>query len=1389
MVAAWRNTQRGYGRTAHKSDKSVAQMHRDWLQLVTTDGPFLAVAPLKRVWPQGMPSIRQRPDGGALLASLRDRKARFEQTWDDWFRSLAADDPQTHAEWLKRYRSQRDTWVDFVLRDMLGWGHTFVPLAANSADALLYRAASPNEAISVEPTGMMRLNGRVGALVLVVDPVRGTLADDCGDGWSANALDRMAAMLRAKDSACSIGVVTDGRWWAIVSAPKDGPSAWGQFDSQMWVSTPSVRDAFADLLDVRRLVTGAQDDLLAALFADSLTAAEVVTAALGIQVRQAVELVVAAFSESSARAREDGRPDPLPQDGEEIYEATVTMMMRVVFLLFAQERGLLPQGLLFEQGYGLAGVLDELEEKARADGEEAMDGTNMVWHRLLATSQALYAGATFEDMRLPAYGGSVFDPERHPFLTALNERGELAVSVPDRVMFHVLRAMQITTIGGEARRISFRDIDVEQIGYIYEDLLGFTCRRSDDVVLGLRGKAGNEPEMPLDTLEQVAAKAVGSGADPKGSKRAAAIIAWVTKTYAWSKSDSPSPATVARLIAGPEPEDGELALRSVTPDTALQDRLRQWLGLIRRDLRGKPVVFLKGDLYVAETSSRKNAGAHYTPKTLAEDVVRYALEPLVYQPGPYQTNDRDRWRLISSDDLLNLHVADIACGSGAFLVAAARYLAGRLVEAWRAEELTPAGTPEQVRSMAMRKVVASCLYGADINEMAVEMCKLSLWLVSLDPHLPFSFVDNKIFHGNSLLGVTSLTQLTTLRIDAKQRVQGQLFEANKIDQTAETVDVDGILRKVRRLRDQLSSEITPNDPQRSASAKRRQMREISRTVAPLHEIADGVIAAGLQVGGKPGRQLDEAYDNLAVAVGRAFSIYGHGNDAILRGIITRGLTPTVPTDYTQWQCLHWPLEIPEVMENGGFDAIIGNPPFLGGKKISGAMGENVREWCVNVLANGNRGHADLCAYFYLRAFDLLRKGGVFGLLATNTIAQGDTREVGLDQMVKHGFVITRAIQSNAWTVNSATVEYAVVWGTNSQINDGIFKNCDGIQVKRISTLLEPVGKSSTSPLPLIENQGIAFIGCYVLGKGFVIPPETAREWIATDARNKDVLFPYLNGDNLNKNPDCSADRWVIDFNDWPEERAKTYMLPYGHVLETVKPERQRKKPDGSYQLRKPLPQRWWQYGDKRPAMRKAIAPLDEVLVITRVSKTIMPLRVTTKQVLSDSLCVFVLTNESYALQAVLSSTLHWLWAVNRGSTLETRLRYTPSDVFDTFPRPKPNDELDAIGRTLDTERREIMLRRNLGLTDLYNLVNDPNIPDSSDADVARLREIHKTLDETVMAAYGWSDVPLNHGFHTYRKMTRWTVCPEARVEILDRLLEENHRRYTLEHATDHQKGL
>jgi hypothetical protein len=1320
---------------------SVADMHRAWLALVDTDGPFLSVPVLRRVYSSGIPALDHE-----VAADVKAAKLVFEQAWDRYDKG-----ERTVAD----FQTARDEWVDLVLRRAFGWADHYT-----TDPAVTVEIASPNQAVRVRSTGALVVGDTTAALVWVTDPTA-DLRDPVGDGWSTSAIDRMEQLLR--DSQVRIGVVTDGRWWGIVHAEPSQLAASGVIDALTWVEETAARDAFCELLGLRRLVGGKAEERLPVMFHDSLTAAEEITESLGSQVRRAIELLIAAFGESAAETMRRENVDPLPRvgeaiDGDAVYEAAVTVMMRVVFLLFAEERDLLPESELFTNAYGLVGEREALRGRAEAEGEEALDATYATWHRLLATSRALYYGASFEDARIPGYGGSLFDPTRFPFLSALSPSGRLAVPVSDRVMLHVLDSVQLADIAGEGKRpISFRDIDVEQIGYIYEGLLGFTCRPVAELTVGLIGGSGAEPEISLEVLNELAEDAADD------ADLAVRIIAHVTADQPACKP--PTKAALAKALAASDSVlDSEVALRSVTRDQGLADELASWLGAIRRDLRNRPTVFPKGSLLVVETPSRRNAGAHYTPRNLAEDVVSHALEPLVYEPGPLDTADSTKWRLRSPEDILELKVADIACGSGAFLVAAARYLAGKLVESW-AESGRGYGTPHQQLVSATREVVAHCLYGADINPMAIEMCKLSLWLVSLDKTQPFSFVDDKVFVGNSLLGVTDKRQLEALHITPPPGdSQDALFHTTSAG-VATSVDVEGLLSLASRRRTQLASVVDEHDRQRTLAAKRDQLRRVEESTAPLRHLADGVIAAGLKLGGKPGKALDTAYKALRAAATDAYPLDGLADPSALDAIIAFGLTPTVTTDYARWQPLHWAVELPEVMERGGFDAIIGNPPFLGGNKLTGAMGTNVRDWFVHILADGARGSADLVAYFFLRAHRLLNPRGTLGLIATNTVAQGDTREVGLDRMVAQDFTITRAIQSASWPSRSANLEYAAAWGTRRRVRDTIPRWANGGPVLSVSTLLEAVGRASGQPRRLAENVDISYIGCYVLGMGFVITPEEARTWINGDGRNTEVLFPYLNGEDLNSRPDLSPPRWVIDFDDRSEESARGFPEPYARVYELVRPERLTNN-------RKARRERWWQFAERATGLRAATADLNEVLAIARVSRTVMPMRVPTGQILSEACVVFA--TASHAIQAVLSSTPHQVWAITYSSGMRNDPRYTPSDVFETFPRPEESPALDAIGRELDERRREIMLCRGLGLTKLYNLINDPDV--THDPDVETMRDIHVRLDQTVMNAYGWSDVPLNHGFHTYRQMQRWTVSPAAREEILDRLLEENHRR-------------
>lgn len=148
----------------------------------------------------------------------------------------------------------------------------------------------------------------------------------------------------------------------------------------------------------------------------------------------------------------------------------------------------------------------------------------------------------------------------------------------------------------------------------------------------------------------------------------------------------------------------------------------------------------------------------------------------------------------------------------------------------------------------------------------------------------------------------------------------------------------------------------------------------------------------------------------------------------------------------------------------------------------------------------------------------------------------------------------------------------------------------------------------------------------------------------------------------------------------------------------------------------------------------------------------------------------------------LQNSFHNEWFLNYGSTLETRPVYTPSDCFETFPFPELTDELEQIGAEYHEFRREIMLRRQEGLTQTYNRFHNPA---ETSADIAALRELHARMDCAVQQAYGWTDLPLAHNFQETKQGIRFTISPEARQEVLDRLLELNFKR----HAEELRKGL
>jgi hypothetical protein len=1058
-------------------------------------------------------------------------------------------------------------------------------------------------------------------------------------------------------------------------------------------------------------------------------------------------------------------------DAHDVYRGAVSVMMRVVFLLFAEERGLLPaDNELYARAYSAGRLGAELEQRALERSEVDLEHSSAAWHRLLALFGAVYAGIDHPRLRMPAHDGGLFDPKVYRWLP---------LSLDDRTVLHVLHAVQYVQVGkgrnAERRALSFRSLDVEQIGYVYEGLLSFEGFRAGEVVVGLIGKEGHEAEVPLSSLEQAAARVVD----------VPALAAALAEQY--KSSGIGSATALGRKLAPLAGTDREEARKKLLAATGghypLAERLLPFHGLLRTDLRDVPVVILPGALYVTESALRGNTGTHYTPRELAEEVVLHALEPLVFAPGPLQTADRAQWTPLSSEKILALKVADIAMGSAAFLVAAARYLGAQLVDAWIREgdprvidyaahsaERGPDADDDPVVVETRRQVIEHCLYGVDINPMAVEMAKLSLWLVSMDPQRPFTFLDDRLVAGDSLLGITALDQLEYLHMDPKRG--RELHE-----------DIFGWISGVRSLVAEIAAERTQitgielgDDPLAALARKRGLLADAELRMEQLRLFADLAVGAALAYAGRGDRGLAAGSIAAArlvndVASGKGEAAAWDQRKAWLAADQVDGAFDREP--------LHWPLVFPEVFERGGFDAVVGNPPFLGGQKLTGSLGTAYREYLVSAIGRGARGSADLVAYFVLRAHAVLDSCGQTGLLATNTLAQGDTREVGLDQLAASGVTIRRAVKSRPWPSKSAVLEYCAVWTSCTALDDEAERKANGVVVPGITSSLDPVARVVGNPHQLQANSEISFIGSYVLGTGFTMEPDQATALIAKDPRNANVLFPYLNGHDVNSDPECAASRWVINFHDWPEAQASAYPDCFEQVRALVKPDR-------DLNHRKVYRDYWWQYAEKRPAMVKAIAELKRVIVMTQVSKTVIPTLVPTNQVFDQKLVVFPCNDT--AMLSLLTSSVHYWWAVSRSATMKTDLSYSPSDVLRTFAIPELTPEMRALGDRLETYRRNMMLSRQAGLTKTYNLVYNSAI---ADTDIVGLRAIHTAIDEATVRAYGWDDMldELDHGFHPTGRETRYTIGPAAQREILDRLLELNHQRYADEVAAGlHDKG-
>jgi hypothetical protein len=768
-------------------------------------------------------------------------------------------------------------------------------------------------------------------------------------------------------------------------------------------------------------------------------------------------------------------------------------------------------------------------------------------------------------------------------------------------------------------------------------------------------------------------------------------------------------------------------------------------------------------------TQRRLTGSYYTPAELVADLVHFALDPVIEERLKNLKTKQEKEKAI-----LSIKVCDPASGSGHFLLAAARRLGKELARIRTGEEEPD---PEAIRE-SIRDVISHCIYGVDKNPLAVDLCKVALWLEAHCEGKPLTFLDHHIRCGDSLIGIAGLDALKNGIPDEAYQplgkddraLAGQAKKKNAFERKSLLYQHEIVIRRLSCFSEKLESIL--DEPEGT-------VEELRAKYTAYHHLKDSpdfrrlLLAANVWTAA-----FFQPYNSEHIPLTTT-----HVQDALSRGTLldSRQNGYLFQTEL-EYRFFHWALEFVEVFNNGGFDVIIGNPPFLGGLKISGAFGIRYRNY-LKYAYKPFGGTADLCAAFYRRAFSLLKPGGRLGMVATNTMGQGDTRESGLAVILRQGGVITFAKRFIKWP-GAANVEVNLI-AIHKPDERNITTRClpilDGQQVDFISSRLD--AEPESEPVRLRQNEGRAFQGDIVRGIGFVLEQEEAERLLFQNPRNANCLFPYLNGDDLNSHPEQRPSRYVICFHDWELERARQYPELLRIVEERVKPERDCLTGLGDNRNR----EYWWQFGAYRSGMREAIVPLQRVLARSRVSELHAIVFVPKGYVYGDATVVFAFDDEYHF--ALLQSNIHEVWLRKQASSLRTDIRYTPTDCFDTFPFPPIEYEYMAkgkfrledmpqifqkaaqIGAAYHEHRRQVMLTRQFGLTKTYNLFHNP---DCQDADIIRLRELHIEMDRAILLCYGWDDLNLGHDFHKNdRGQIRFTVSPEARRELLRRLIDLN----------------
>ena len=823
---------------------------------------------------------------------------------------------------------------------------------------------------------------------------------------------------------------------------------------------------------------------------------------------------------------------------------------------------------------------------------------------------------------------------------------------------------------------------------------------------------------------------------------------------------------------------------------------------------GKPkFTFRKG-------SERSKSGSHYTPEDLVKPLIQHSLEYLI------EERVTDFYKGKSTEEetknkLLDLKVCDVACGSGHILLSAARRIA---LEVARVETGEQQPNPASFRH-SLKEVIKNCIYGVDKNPLAVELCKVALWLESHNPGEPLSFLDHKIKCGDAIVGLAHREELQNgIADEAFKKLPGDdkgiasaFLKKNRQERTVReksrqavqlTTETDHKLmeqvRELKRLIENFSSlpENTPEEIQKKEEAYRILIN--SDALRSLKIIADLQIMPFFL-------PKTEANKDLLLTDSQYFR-YLRGENRIPDTMEIKAIETSV-----NYRFFHWFLEFPDVFQRGGFHCILGNPPFLGGLRISTNFGSNYLEY-LKVTNPPAGGTCDIVAYFFRRAYKNITTSGFMSLVSTNTLSQGDTREGALDVILTQNAQINFAIKSIKWP-GLANLEVTLIAINKSRRIKTLILN--GSKVDFINSLLDS-DQNIGNPYLLKLNILKCFAGTTVLGKGFILGKQEGKQVLDKFPEHSQIVVPYLSGEDVNSSYLQEPSRFVINFYDWEMQKAKEYEWAFSHIKEYVYPVRMHDK-------RKAYRDKWWQFAEKRVELYKNIPHYKSVLVVCRVTKHLCFSYSPNNLIFDVGTNVVLPVKQS--MFPILQSSIHEVWARKYGSSLETRLRYTNEDCFETFPfiiecKGSCEEQLVSIGLKYEIHRKKIMLTVKLGLTDTYNSFHSREISqavvttdisklnkkkveiqysrevwnlwnhlqktegtcsfEEAVKGIIKLRELHVEMDNAVLETYGWQDIDLRHDFYEADYLPendriRFTIHPDARKEVLKRLLELNHK--------------